>query len=387
VNGRAPFGLYIHWPFCRSKCPYCDFNSHVAAGIDQARWCRAYLRALESLAPRMAGRELASIFFGGGTPSLMDPETVAAVIETARRLWPAGWAAGPPEVTLEANPTSIEAEKFAAFRRAGVNRASVGVQALDDAALKFLGREHSARDALAALDVARGVFDRVNADMIYARPGQEPGAWEAELARLLEIGLDHLSLYQLTIERGTPFFGLYSKGAFALPDEEEATALYERTGTMLGEAGLFAYEISNYARPGAECRHNLIYWRGQDYLGIGPGAHGRLPAAGDGRSATVDLRRPEDWLARVEDTGAGLAGETPLNRRDRLEEIVLMGLRLAEGIGDDAIARAGGGEAELNPARLARLVEGGFIEREGGRIRATDEGRLRLDAVIAELLD
>jgi oxygen-independent coproporphyrinogen-3 oxidase len=388
MAGAAPFGLYIHWPFCRSKCPYCDFNSHVADTVDHPRWRAAYLREMEARAPRLAGRAPASIFFGGGTPSLMEPETVAAVIDTARTLWPGGWRAGEPEITLEANPTSIEATKFAAFRGAGVNRVSVGIQALDDAALRFLGREHSAAEALDALAVARATFSRVNADMIYARPGQNVAAWRAELRRLTGQGLGHVSLYQLTIERGTPFFGLYNKGAFALPDDETAAALYEETGAVLAAEGLAPYEVSNYARPGEECRHNLIYWRYGDYLGIGPGAHGRIPDAAGRPAATVNARRPADWLERVEASGTGLTEETPLDPRTRLEEMVMMGLRLADGFGEDDIARIGAGSIDraFDPARLARLAAGGFIAREGTRLRVTGEGRMRLDAVVAELL-
>ncbi|MGE0650312.1 MAG: radical SAM family heme chaperone HemW [Alphaproteobacteria bacterium] len=388
MTGAAPFGLYVHWPFCRSKCPYCDFNSHVAEAIDHRRWRDAYRREMEAMAPRVAGRAPASIFFGGGTPSLMEPETVATVIDTARVLWPEGWRAGEPEITLEANPTSIEAAKFAAFRDAGVNRVSVGVQALDDEALRFLGREHSADEALAALAVAQETFARVNADMIYARPGQGVSDWRSELRRLISMGLGHVSLYQLTIERGTPFFGLHNKGAFALPDDETAAALYEETGAVLAESGLFPYEVSNYARPEDECRHNLIYWRYGDYLGIGPGAHGRVPGRDGCPVATVNARRPGDWLERAEATGTGLSEETPLEPRVRLEEMVMMGLRLSEGIDDDAVARVGAGgiDRAFDPQRLARLVAGGFIAREGTRLRATGDGRMRLNAVVAELL-
>jgi oxygen-independent coproporphyrinogen-3 oxidase len=388
MAGEAPFGLYIHWPFCRSKCPYCDFNSHFTDTVVHPRWRVAYLREMEAMAPRLAGRVPASLFFGGGTPSLMAPETVAAVIDRARTLWPDGWRAGGPEITLEANPTSIEATKFAAFRDAGVNRVSVGIQALDDDALRFLGREHSAAEALDALAVARATFSRVNADMIYARPGQDTVEWRAELRRLTGQGLGHVSLYQLTIERGTPFFGLYNKGAFALPDDETAAALYEETGAVLAAEGLAPYEVSNYARPGEECRHNLIYWRYGDYLGIGPGAHGRIPDAAGRPAATVNARRPADWLERVEASGTGLTEETPLDPRTRLEEMVMMGLRLADGFGEDDIARIGAGSIDraFDPARLARLAAGGFIAREGTRLRVTGEGRMRLDTVVAELL-
>ena len=383
-----PFGLYIHWPFCRSKCPYCDFNSHVANTVDHDRWRKAYLAELDRLAPALKGRSLASIFFGGGTPSLMAPETVAAIIEHATQLWPAQTDDGPSEITLESNPTSIESAKFAAFARAGINRVSVGIQALDDDALKFLGREHSASEALAALDVACSHFDRVNADMIYARPGQTVAEWRRELDQLLSRALDHVSLYQLTIERGTPFFGLHAKGAFDLPDEDTATELFEVTNYTLAAQGIEAYEISNYARPGQECRHNLIYWRYFDYAGIGPGAHGRL-TLGDGTAcATVAPRRPDDWLAMAEGTGTRRIEVATLSPRTRLEELVMMGLRLSEGIGDDDLARIQAGDIDtaFNPVRLARLINGGFLAHDHGRLRALPEGRLRLDAVLAELL-
>lgn len=383
-----PFGLYIHWPFCRSKCPYCDFNSHVADTIAHDRWRDAYLAELDRLAPALKDRRLSSIFFGGGTPSLMAPETVAAIIEQAKRLWPAQNEGIAPEITLEANPTSIEAAKFAAFAEAGVNRVSVGIQALDDDALKFLGREHSAREALAALDVARARFARVNADMIYARPHQTVAQWRRELEQLLAYELDHVSLYQLTIERGTPFFGLHAKGAFALPDEDTAANLFETTGAVLAARGMEAYEISNYARPGQECRHNLIYWRYFDYAGIGPGAHGRLTLSDGSKCATVAPRRPEDWLAMAEGTGARRIEVATLAPRTQLEELVMMGLRLSTGIGNDDLARIHAGDiaTAFNPVRLARLIDGGFLSRDAGRLRALPEGRLRLDAVLAELL-
>ncbi len=383
-----PFGLYIHWPFCRSKCPYCDFNSHVADAIDHDRWRDAYLAELDRLAPALKDRRLSSIFFGGGTPSLMVPETVAAIIEHAKRLWPAPLEDTLPEITLEANPTSIEAAKFAAFAQAGINRVSVGIQALDDDALKFLGREHSAHEALAALDVARAQFARVNADMIYTRPNQTVAQWRRELEQLLAYDLDHVSLYQLTIERGTPFFGLHAKGAFALPDEDTAVDLFETTGAVLAARGIEAYEISNYARPGQECRHNLIYWRYFDYAGIGPGAHGRLTLGDGSKCATVAPRRPDDWLGMAEGTGTRRVEVTALAPRTCLEELVMMGLRLSTGIGSDDLARIGAGNIDtaFNPVRLARLIDGGFLSRDAGRLRALAEGRLRLDAVLAELL-
>lgn len=381
-----PFGLYVHWPYCRSKCPYCDFNSHVTETLSHDRWCAAYLKALDEIAPRFADRQLASIFFGGGTPSLMAPETVAAVIAHARALWPETPKEG-LEITLEANPTSVEAAKFEAFRDAGVTRVSIGIQALDNTALNFLGREHSAGEALGALNIARKNFTRVNADMIYARPDQTVAHWKTELKQLLDQGLDHLSLYQLTIERGTPFFGLHRKGAFELPDDDDAAKLYDATGDMLEAYGLKTYEISNYAKPGAECRHNLIYWRGLDYAGIGPGAHGRVPGPG-GTYATVEARRPEDWLARIEDTGAGRSEETLLAPHQRFEELVMMGLRLTDGISEDDLASIDTGHFNdaFDPVRLERLINGGFVTLENGRLSASAAGRLRLNAVLAELL-
>jgi oxygen-independent coproporphyrinogen-3 oxidase len=301
-------------------------------------------------------------------------------------LWPGGWRAGEPEITQEANPTSIEAPKFAAFRGAGVNRVSVGIQALDDAALRFLGREHSAAEALDALAVAQKTFTRVNADMIYARPGQSEAAWAAELGRLLAEGLGHLALYQLTIERGTPFFAAHRRGDFALPGAEAEAGLYELTGEILGRAGLSAYEVSNYAKPGEECRHNLTYWRYGDFAGIGPGAHGRLTLA-DGMVATEALRRPEDWIEAVRRLGSGERARAPVSLRERAEEMVMMGLRIGEGV-DEARFRevTGGGFADHLDARgLERLIAAGYLEAAGRRLAATEAGRMRLNAVIAEL--
>ncbi|HEY9537310.1 MAG TPA: radical SAM family heme chaperone HemW, partial [Kiloniellaceae bacterium] len=285
---RAGFGVYLHWPFCRSKCPYCDFNSHVRESIDQARWRAALLSDLEHAAAKSGPRRVSSVFFGGGTPSLMPAETVAAALEKIAALW--GLPAG-TEVTLEANPTSAEAARFAAFARAGVNRLSLGVQALDDAALKFLGRQHSAAEALAALGLARSAFPRISFDLIYARPGQGTRSWRDELAEALALQPEHISLYQLTIEEGTAFHGAWRRGELVLPEQEAAATLYEATALHLAEAGLPAYEISNHARPGGECRHNLTYWRYGDYVGIGPGAHGRLSWDG-AKHATRQHRAP-----------------------------------------------------------------------------------------------
>ncbi|MDH3239839.1 MAG: radical SAM family heme chaperone HemW [Alphaproteobacteria bacterium] len=378
--------IYVHWPFCVSKCPYCDFNSHVAEAIDQPAWRAAYLREIEDAARALAGRTVTSVFFGGGTPSLMAPDTAAAILEKLRSLWPdTAWET--VEITLEANPNSAEAQRFAAFRAAGVNRLSLGVQALDDSALGFLGRAHSAAEALAALRTARAHFGRINADMIYARPGQSEAAWRDELARLMAEGLSHLSLYQLTIERGTPFFARHRRGEFALPGADAEARLYEVTGEVLGAAGLEAYEVSNYARPGAECRHNLTYWRYGDFAGFGPGAHGRLTGP-DGTVATENIRNPRDWIAAVEARASGRKSDTPLTPDERAAEMLLMGLRLARGVDEARFEAVTGGTFadRIAPGRLKRLIDAGYLTYEDGRLRASEAGRLRLDAVIGALL-
>jgi oxygen-independent coproporphyrinogen-3 oxidase len=380
----AGFGVYLHWPFCRSKCPYCDFNSHVRESIDQERWRAALLADLEHAAARSGPRRVTSVFFGGGTPSLMPAETVDAALETIDRLW--GLPAG-TEVTLEANPTSAEAGRFAAFARAGVNRLSLGVQALNDDALKFLGRQHSAAEALAALELARAAFARISFDLIYARPGQSGAAWRAELSEALALGPEHISLYQLTIEEGTAFHGAWRRGELVLPAEEAAAALYEETATMLGAAGLPAYEISNHARPGGECRHNLTYWRYGDYVGIGPGAHGRLTWDGE-KHATRQHRAPEAWLDLVARQGHGWRQVEVIGAEQRLAEMVMMGLRLSEGIARDAfVAELGVGPERLLPAnRLGRLVAEGYLVLDDAGLRATAAGRQRLDALLGYLL-
>jgi putative oxygen-independent coproporphyrinogen III oxidase len=376
--------LYIHWPFCKSKCPYCDFNSHVRDGIDEARWRRALLADLDHVAGETAGRRLSSIFFGGGTPSLMDPATVAALIERAARHWrlPAD-----AEITLEANPTSVEAGTFGPLRQAGVNRLSLGVQALDDRALRFLGRGHDVAEALRAIELARRHFQRFSFDLIYARPGQDLARWLPELDRAIALAGDHLSLYQLTIEAGTAFAAAHARGDFALPDEESAGALYEATQARLDDAGLAAYEISNHARPGSESRHNLTYWRYGDYAGVGPGAHGRLTLV-EGKAATRQLRAPETWLAAVERDGHGRQDRTLLTQAERREEMLMMGLRLAEGVDRTRFAAEIGApiEAAIDRQRLADLVEGGFVALDERRLRATPAGRQRLNAVLAALL-
>ncbi|MDH3473177.1 MAG: radical SAM family heme chaperone HemW [Rhodospirillales bacterium] len=385
TNAAAvPLGIYVHWPFCLSKCPYCDFNSHVREAIDESRWRRALLAELDHYAAATKGRPVASVFFGGGTPSLMAPETVAAVIERIGRHWSLDPEA---EITLEANPTSVEAGRFAEFRGAGINRLSLGVQALDDDVLAFLGRGHSAKEALAAIALARRHFPRFSFDLIYARPEQSVAAWQAELARALEEGAAHLSLYQLTIEEGTAFHAAQRRGELSLPGAAAAAALYEATQAAMEAAGLPAYEISNHARPGAESRHNLIYWRYGDYLGIGPGAHGRLTLGGR-KLATRQHRAPEAWLAGVERNGHATRRHAALAEGERLAELTMMGLRLAEGIARERFRRELSLEPEtaFDAARLAALGEAGLIELDRRGLRATAAGRQRLNAVLGYLL-
>jgi oxygen-independent coproporphyrinogen-3 oxidase len=380
----APFAVYIHWPFCKSKCPYCGFNSHVRSEIDEARWRRALLAETDYFAAETSGRLVSSIFFGGGTPSLMAPETVAALLERIAQRWS---LAPDLEVTLEANPTSVESGRFRDLRDAGVNRVSLGVQSLDPEALRFLGRGHSANEAIAAIDLARKLFPRFSFDLIYARPGQEAAAWRRELDQALGLAGDHLSLYQLTIEAGTAFATAHDRGDFAIPEDDAAGALYELTQERLAAAGLPAYEVSNHARPGGESRHNLAYWRYGDYLGIGPGAHGRLTLGGT-KSATRQLRAPETWLAAVETRGNGTQERLVVSPVERLEEMLMMGLRLAEPIPHARFQRECGAEpaALLDPARLARLVDGGFLALDESGLRSTPPGRQRLNAVLAALL-
>jgi putative oxygen-independent coproporphyrinogen III oxidase len=375
------FGVYIHWPFCLSKCPYCDFNSHVRhAAIDEPRFVRAFSAEIAATAARVGGRTVSTIFFGGGTPSLMQPATVAAVLEAIAQHWT---VAPDVEVTLEANPTSVEATRFRGYRAAGVNRVSLGVQALDDAALKALGRMHSVDEAMAAVAVARSIFDRYSFDLIYARPEQTPADWAAELTRAIAQAGEHLSLYQLTIEQDTPYFGLHAAGKLVVPDDDTARALYDTTQDVCAGAGLPAYEISNHARPGAECRHNLVYWRAHEYAGIGPGAHGRLDIAGE-RRATATEKRPEAWLTRVESQGHGIVTDEALTPEQMADEFLLMGLRLAEGVDPARYARLAG--RELSPRRIAMLREEGAVETTAdGRLRVTLAGFPVLDAVVADL--
>lgn len=385
LDGQPPgFGIYIHWPFCLSKCPYCDFNSHVRERIDHGRWRGALLRELEHYARDTEGRTVTSVFFGGGTPSLMQPETVAALIARARELWP---ISDEIEITLEANPTSAEIGKFRAFRESGVNRVSLGVQSLVASDLRFLGRRHDAAEALAAVAMARDTFDRFSFDLIYARPGQTLDDWRRELDRALQFAAGHISLYQLTIEPGTQFEQALARGDFRVLDEERAAELYEATVARLGAAGLEDYEISNFARPGEESRHNLTYWRYGDYAGIGPGAHGRL-TVGDEKLATRQHRAPEAWLDLVERDGHATRQRDRVPRAERLREMLMMGLRLKEGV---PVARIEEESAlpfaqALDAMRAKRLIDGGFLSLTGDRLIATQAGRQRLDAVLGALV-
>jgi len=375
------FGLYVHWPFCQAKCPYCDFNSHVSAKVDQDAWTRGFLWNLDRLAAETGDRVLETIYFGGGTPSLMDPALVGAILDKVQRLWR---CVNDLEIALEANPTSVEADRFRGYRAAGVNRVSLGVQALDDADLRALGRLHSVDDALGAVALAQETFDRVSFDLIYARQNQTEANWEAELTRALALGTDHLSLYQLTVEDGTAFAARHAAGGLlGLPDEDRSVTLFEMTQALCEAEGLPGYEVSNHARVGQESRHNLIYWRGGDYLGVGPGAHGRLSSA-DTAWATEEKRVPSDWL---EDVSRETSPELPraaLTLQDRSDEILMMGLRLREGLvltkvdamRDQAISRT----------KVSAMAEDGLVTFESGILSTTASGRLVLNAVLRELL-
>uniref|UniRef100_UPI0040486688 radical SAM family heme chaperone HemW n=1 Tax=Yoonia sp. TaxID=2212373 RepID=UPI0040486688 len=378
---NAGFGLYIHWPFCQAKCPYCDFNSHVAAKIDQKAWAKAYLSEIDRVGAETDGRILRSVFFGGGTPSMMDPGIVDAILSKVRATW---GMANDIEITLEANPTSVEAGRFAGYREAGVNRISMGVQALNDADLKALGRLHSHTEALAAFDVARNIFDRVSFDLIYARQNQTLEAWREELSRALALAVDHLSLYQLTIENGTAFGDRYSAGKLrGLPDDDRAADMYELTQTLCEEAGFPAYEVSNHAKSGSESLHNRIYWRYGDYAGIGPGAHGRLTVAGQ-RYATETPLAPGAWRALIDRTGSGEGSRSVLTQSDAATEFLLMGLRLSEGVDLNRLA------SEMFHRIIPKingLSDIGMVEREQDRLRVTTRGRPVLNAVLRHLLD
>ena len=376
----AGFGVYVHWPFCLAKCPYCDFNSHVRhAPPDQPRFVHAFEAELTHMGELAPGRRVTSIFFGGGTPSLMEPRTVGAILDAVARIWPVDREV---EVTLEANPTSVEADRFRGYRAAGVNRVSLGVQALNDLDLKALGRLHSVEEAMHAVAVAMSLFERVSFDLIYARPAQSVAAWRAELETAISRAGEHLSLYQLTIEPGTPFEALRRAGKLDPPDPEAARLLYEVTQEVCRDRGLPAYEVSNHARPGAACRHNLTYWRYGEYAGVGPGAHGRLVAP-RGRLALSTEKRPEAWLERVLAQGHGVVERHLLSSRDEGDEFLLMGLRLAEGIDPDRFATLAG--RDLAPDRIANLVGIGLIEERDGRLRVTCDGFLVLDALVADL--
>jgi len=380
-TGDPGFGVYIHWPFCAAKCPYCDFNSHVRhTAIDQPRFTSAFLKEMETMRRISGPKTVTSIFLGGGTPSLMDPETVAAILDGIARHWhvPDGI-----EITMEANPSSVEATRFHGYRAAGVNRVSLGVQALNDRDLKFLGRLHNVEDALKAIRLARDIFPRMSFDLIYARPNQTVAEWDAELKLAVSYAVDHLSLYQLTIEEGTPFYGLHKAGKLIVPDGDLSAVLYEATQEITEREGMPAYEVSNHAVPGAESRHNLTYWRYGDYAGIGPGAHGRL-TRGREKLATATERKPEAWLDLVERNGHGMVDEETLGNDEQADELLLMGLRLKEGI--DLARWSSFSMRDLDPDREQFLLEHGFVERIGNsRLRCTPAGMLILDSVVADL--
>ena len=380
-TGEPGFAVYLHWPFCAAKCPYCDFNSHVRhQAIDQQRYVNAFLTEMAHMRQLSGPRTVTSIFIGGGTPSLMKPETVAAILDGVAKNWhrPDGI-----EITLEANPSSVEATRFRGYRAAGVNRVSMGVQALNDADLRFLGRLHNVAEAMTAIGLARDIFPRMSFDLIYARPNQTVHAWEIELKQAISYAVDHLSLYQLTIEEGTPFYGLHKAGKFVVPDGEQSALLYEATQAITAAHGMPAYEVSNHAVPGAESRHNLTYWRYGDYAGIGPGAHGRLTIRRD-KVATATERMPERWLELVETHGHGMIEQEKLDKTEQADELLLMGLRLTEGV-DLARWQALSGR-DPDPEREDFLIEHGFLERLGNsRIRCTPAGMLILDSVVADL--
>lgn len=385
AGAEGGFGVYVHWPFCRAKCPYCDFNSHVRRNPpDQQRFLAAYRREIAHMRTLTGPQNAQTVFFGGGTPSLMEPALVAGILEAINAAWP---LVADAEISLEANPTSVEAANFAGYGAAGVNRVSLGVQALNDADLQSLGRMHTAQEALEAVAVARRAFQRVSFDLIYARPKQTPESWAAELNRALDEGCEHLSLYQLTIEAGTPFERLYGAGKLILPDDDVSRALWDVTQDVTRAAGLPAYEISNHARAGAQARHNLIYWRYGTYVGIGPGAHGRILAnrPGDnlGRRATMVERQPDLWLEKVEAQGHGMVGDEPLTPEEQADEMLLMGLRLREGLDLARYHRLA--PQPLEARRIRNLEEQGMLRQENGRLMATEQGFPVLNAVIAAL--
>ncbi len=375
------FGIYIHWPFCTAKCPYCDFNSHVRhKKVDQQRFVEAYLKEMAFMAALAPNRTVTSVFFGGGTPSLMLPETVDTILQAIAGHW---HMPDEVEITLEANPSSVEARRFNGYRAAGVNRVSLGVQSLDDEQLKFLGRLHNAQEARRAIELARETFPRLSFDLIYARPDQTIEQWEAELNAAIDLSADHLSLYQLTIEQETPFWNLREAGKLIPPGNDHAALLYEATQEITSGRGLPAYEISNHAKEGAECRHNLVYWRYDDYVGIGAGAHGRL-TTNEGKRATECEKHPETWTGRVEKTGHGMINNELLTLEEMGDELLLNQLRLREGFDPARYEKIAG--KELNPERIDDLIGYGMVEwLDGDKLRATSKGWLVLDAVIADL--
>jgi len=380
-NDEPGFAVYVHWPFCLAKCPYCDFNSHVRQSpIDERRYVAAFERELAHRAALAPGRVAQSIFFGGGTPSLMAPETVEAIIKATAKHWR---LAADAEITLEANPTSVEAGRFRDYRAAGVNRVSIGVQSLIEADLEALGRRHSVGEAKEAIALAAAIFPRYSFDLIYARPGQGEAAWREELSEALTLARDHVSLYQLTIEPDTPFERLYRAGKLGIPEPEAARALFDATQEVTAAQGFPSYEISNHARPGGECRHNLVYWRYGEYAGVGPGAHGRLVIDGVRRAQATE-RQPEAWLKRVEALGHGLTVDEALSAEEQGDELLLMGLRLSEGVDQRRFERLSG--KPLDRRRVRDLIEDGFVcERSGGRLAATASGAPLLDAIVADL--
>lgn len=382
-----PLAIYMHWPFCKAKCPYCDFNSHVRESVDAARWQDAMLRELDTMAAKIGTNWLvSSIFFGGGTPSLMLAETVAALIERTRHHWPHHANC---EITLEANPTSSEAEKFKAFRNAGVNRVSLGVQSLRPEALKFLGREHSAKEAVQAVELAASIFPRYSLDLIYARPNQDPADWKQELKQALTLIRGHISLYQLTMEQGTAFYPRYKRGEIILPPEDDAVTLYEITRELCARHELYDYEVSNYARTGEESRHNLAYWQGDAYIGIGAGAHGRLLTTEHEWVATSTLKSPEKWLDSVEKNGHGLEQEETISKAERAEELILTGLRLKTGITKAAFTQACGFALEdvVNPQQLELLARQELLIHNELNLKLTPLGRLLLNSIADALLN
>lgn len=383
-KNTQPLAVYIHWPFCKAKCPYCDFNSHVRASIDEQEWCAAYLRALDYYAALVPDREVVSVFFGGGTPSLMHPDTVSAILKKVQQSWPMREGC---EVTLEANPTSVEADKFRAFRGAGVNRVSLGVQSFDEDALKFLGREHSVHEAVDAIEIAADVFERFSFDLIYALPNQNLKNWHEQILKAQEFMPDHLSVYQLTIEKSTPFYMQHKKGVFEIPNEDLATDFYTLTQDMMEEYGLPAYEVSNHARAGQESQHNMIYWTYGDYIGVGPGAHGRLLVEGK-KQALRDHSAPDRWLDRVREYGQGLHNPEFLNAADQFEEGLMVGMRLVRGVDVQHLQRRTGlcFDDMIDAKRFQRLCDEGWIARDGDIVRLTREGMLRLNAIVSYLM-